>query len=98
MKKIFLGLVLTALVLGGCTGGSKVPSTTEKLEQNVVTRPGTISTKVGSVYLLSTTDGIVNITSTKVNLDSYLKKSVKVTGMFSGSTLYVDKVESVVTK
>jgi PBP1b-binding outer membrane lipoprotein LpoB len=93
MKKIFLGLVLSTLILSGCTGGINAPSTTKKLEQNIVTKAGTISTKVGSDFLLSTTEGIVNITSTKVNLETYLKKSVKVTGMFSGSTLYVDKVE-----
>ena len=96
MKKIFLGILLSGLVLGGCGVGTGTPTTSEKLEQNVVSRSGTISTKVGSDYLLSTADGIVNITSTKVNLDSYLKKQVKVTGMFSGSTLYVDKIESAI--
>lgn len=97
MKKIILGLIISGLVLGGCTLTSKEPNTTEKLEQNIVTKTGTISTKVGDEYLLSTSDGIVNITSNKVNLDTYLKKPVKVTGMFSGSTLYVDKIESTIT-
>lgn len=97
MKKIILGLIISGLVLGGCTLTSKAPNTTEKLEQNIVTKTGTISTKVGDEYLLSTSDGIVNITSNKVNLDTYLKKPVKVTGMFSGSTLYVDKIESTIT-
>lgn len=87
---------MSGLVLGGCTLTSKAPSTTEKLEQSVVTKSGTISTKVGDEYLLSTDEGIVNITSNKVNLDTYMKKPVRVTGMFSGSTLYVDKIESAI--
>lgn len=88
---------MATIVLGGCIPTSKSPSTSEKLEQSVVTKVGTISTKVGDEYLLSTEDGIVNITSNKVNLDGYMKKQVRVTGMFSGSTLYVDKVESAIT-
>lgn len=86
---------MCGLVLGGCTGAIKTQNTAETLEQSVVTKTGTISTKMGDEYLLSTTDGIVNITSNKVNLDTYMKKVVKVTGMFSGSTLYVDKIEDV---
>jgi hypothetical protein len=97
MKKVILGLVLATVILGGCIPTSKSPSTTEKLEQNVVTKVGTISTKSGDEYLLSTSDGIVNLTSNKVNLDSYMKKAVRVTGMFSGSTLYVDKIENAIT-
>jgi len=97
MKKIILGLVISGMILSGCTLTSKAPSTIEKLEQNIVTKTGTISTKVGDEYLLTTKEGIVNITSNKVNLDTYLKKSIKVTGMFSGSTLYVDKIESAIT-
>lgn len=88
---------MCGLFLSGCTSTSKSPSTKETLEQSVVTKVGTISTKMGDEYLLNTNDGIVNITSNKVNLDSYMKKPIKVTGMFSGSTLYVDKIESAVT-
>ncbi|MBI2465244.1 hypothetical protein HYV64_03815 [Candidatus Shapirobacteria bacterium] len=98
MKKIILGIVLSTLILSGCTTKQNTVKTAEeKLQESVVTKTGTISTKVGDEYLLSTRDGIVNITSNKVNLDTYMKKPVRVTGMFSGSTLYVDKIESAIT-
>jgi len=66
---------------------------TETVVQATTSREGTLTVKSGEDYLLSTSEGIVNITSTKVNLDNYLKKKIKVTGMFSGTTLYVDKIE-----
>jgi uncharacterized protein YcfL len=89
MKKIFLGLIIGALFLGGCTATEQSKKT---MEEKIVTKAGTITTKIGSEYLLKTDDEIVNITSTKVNLDSFMKKEVEVTGMFSGSTLYVDEI------
>lgn len=92
MKIIFLGLVLSTLLLSGC-GTSVKQTTTEKIQQNTVTKVGIISAKAGDEYLLSTTDGIYSMASNKVNLDSYIKKKVTVTGMFSGSTLYVDEIK-----
>lgn len=92
MKKylIIASLVISAFSLGGC-GEQK----TESVVSNaIVNREGKLTMKSGEVYLLSTADGIVNITSTKVNLDNYLKKNIKVMGMFSGDTLYVDKIEN----
>ena len=90
MKKylIIASLMISALALGGC-GATK----TESEVSAIVTKEGVLQMKSGDEYLLSTEDGIVNITSNKVNLDDYLKKNIKVTGMFSGSTLYVDEVE-----
>ncbi|MFA5025883.1 MAG: hypothetical protein WC503_05245 [Candidatus Shapirobacteria bacterium] len=87
MKKylIIASLIISAVCLSGC-GSQK----TESSVSAVVTREGTLTMKSGEVYLLSTEDGIVNITSNKVNLDNYLKKKIKVQGMFSGDTLYVD--------
>ena len=87
---------MSVIFLSGC-GQVDTKTTQSKLEENTVTKVGTISTKVGDEYLLNTKDEIVNITSKKINLETYMKKPIKVTGMFSGSTLYVDKVETVVT-
>ncbi len=84
MKKIFLILLFSVLVLSSCSETKKIDAT--------VTKTGTVTMKVGEEYLLKTNDGIVNITSNKVNLDNYLKQKISVTGQFSGSTLYVDKV------
>jgi uncharacterized protein YcfL len=96
MKKIIVALVLSTFILSGCGAVQKTANKTaeEKLQESVVIKTGMLTTKSGDEYLLSTTDGIVNITSNKVNLDSYLKKQITVTGMFSGSTLYVDKIET----
>jgi PBP1b-binding outer membrane lipoprotein LpoB len=90
MKKylIIASLVISFLVLGGC--GSQKTNTTVSA---MVTKEGTLTIKSGEVYLLSTAEGIVNITSTKTDLDNYLKQKIKVTGMFSGDTLYVDTIE-----
>lgn len=93
MKKciVIAGLVVSSLVLGGC--GTARRASTEQIEQSVIEKKGTVTVKLGKEWLLGTSDGIVNMTSTKVNLDNYLKKMVTVRGMFSGSTLYVDEIE-----
>jgi len=62
-----------------------------------IVKVGIIQTKVGNEYLLKTNDEIVNITSNNVELDSYMKKPIRVKGVFSGSTLYVDEVEVAIT-
>jgi uncharacterized protein YceK len=81
MKKIFLGIVLAGMILGGC-GTVATNNTQTKLQQNIVTKTGVLQTKSDEAYLLNTSGGIVNITSDKVNLDSYMKKKITVTGMF----------------
>ena len=90
MKKylIIASLVMSFFVLGGC---EKQKTNTTILA--TVAKEGMLTIKSGEVYLLSTTEGIVNITSTKIDLDNYLKQKIKVTGMFSGDTLYVDTIE-----
>lgn len=90
MKKylIIASLIISVIIFGGC-GRIKTETNLSRL----VTKSGTLSTKSGDEYLLITAEGIVNITSTKINLDDYLKKQIRVTGMYSGSTLYVDEIE-----
>lgn len=88
MKKIFLILLFSVLVLSSC--GPAMPSEGNDV---VVIKTGTLTIKSGEEYLLSTPEGIVNMTSNKINLDNYLKKKITVTGQFSGSTLYVDKIK-----
>lgn len=92
MRKIILvvGILMSGLLFTGC--GVAQQASTQQFQQQVVEKTGTITLKSGNVWLLSTADGIVNITSTKVNLDNYLKKKVTVSGMFSGDTLYVDEI------
>jgi len=90
MKKylIIASLIVSTFILSAC-GSVKQTN----VEEALVIKEGTLTIKSGEVYLLSTENGIINITSNKVNLDNYLKKKIKVTGMFSGDTLYVDRVE-----
>jgi len=93
MKKIIslLVVVCSVFILGGCV----TTKPTEDISKNIVEKIGEIRVKAGDEYVLSTDLGLVNMTSTKIDLDNYMKKKIKVTGMFSGSTLYVDKVELV---
>lgn len=77
-------VLFSGLFLSSC--GSTTPTNA------TVTKSGTLTMKSGEEYLLKTDSGIVNITSTKVDLDTYLKKNISVTGQFSGSTLYVDEI------
>lgn len=81
----YLVVLISALFLSACGPA--------KQDNLMVTEVGVIQAKVGEEYLLNTEEGIVNITSNKVNLDNYLKKNVTVKGMFSGSTLYVDEIK-----
>jgi uncharacterized protein YceK len=87
MKKILL-ILMAVIILGGCQTTPK-----EGLKSNVVSKTGEIRTKVGEEYIMATDEGLVNITSNEVKLDDYMKKKIKVSGMYSGSTLYVDKIE-----
>lgn len=75
------------LLLGGCT------TKQADLGSKIVTKEGVVQTKIGDEYVLKTDSELVNMASNKVDLDNYMKKEVKVTGMFSGSTLYVDEIE-----
>lgn len=87
MKKIIIILVIlfSGIIFSGC--GQQTTN------QNLtVEKTGLLQTKSGDEYLLNTNEGIVNMTSNKVNLNAYMKKNVKVSGQFSGSTLYVDQI------
>lgn len=96
----------TAILLAGCTTQSKstTPATgstgktdtgTVKADQKVgdTTLSGTV-TKVGEEYLL-TIPGKPSkgIDSYKIKLADYVGQSVKVTGQYSGDTLFVSKIE-----
>ncbi len=83
-------IVMGALGLGGCGKDESLKNTTEN---GLVEKEGVLKMKSGDEYLMNTDGGIINITSNKVNLDELIGKSIKVKGMYSGSTLYVDEVE-----
>ncbi len=83
-------IVVAALGLGGCGKDEGLNNTTDN---GMVEKEGVLKMKSGDEYLMNTDEGIINITSNKVNLDELIGKSIKVKGMYSGSTLYVDEVE-----
>jgi hypothetical protein len=88
MKKItvVITLMFSVLFLGGC-----------QIKQNtsdpVVIKTGMIQAKSGDYYIFNSSGNLTNITSTKYNLENYLKKNIEITGEFSGDTLYVNKIE-----
>ena len=93
MKKIIMGVaivILSGLTLSGCSKESEVVL----MEDNVVVMEGEIKAKSGDEYVFYNGNETVNITSNKVNLDDYMGKNIEVSGMFSGSTLYVDEVSN----
>jgi len=81
---IYFVLLFSVFFLGGCQSTTK---------NSIVEKTGQIITKSGDEYIMKINDDMVNVTSQKVNLDNYLKKNIKVSGMFSGTTLYIDSVQ-----
>lgn len=87
---LFLGIFLA----GGCVPGGGQTSEAEVSSVNQ-TRQGVLSQGVGpGLYVLQVSPGvIVELHDGNVSLAEYVGQSVKVTGQFSGTTLYVDEVE-----
>lgn len=93
-------IVLSGVVLAGCS--SQPSSSTEKTtpsESSSTTKVGdTVVTgsisKVGTKYYVTQPDGKKQeLDSYAVDLEAYVGKSVKITGQFSGDTLFAGKVE-----
>lgn len=91
MNKIVKMVVLLfcGMLLGGCGVKEAV-----KNEANIE-RTGEIKAKSGEEYVMSTTEGLVNVTSNRDNLENYKGKKIKVQGQYSGSTLYIDEIKVV---
>ncbi len=94
ISSIFL---FSLFCLGGCNLVAKpaTTSTSQNQTQSVTTKTGQLVTKTSEGYLLKSGTEVVTVTSQKFNLDSYLKKVVEVSGMFSGTVLYVDNIKEV---
>ena len=89
--------LFSVFCLGGCSLVSKPASTSisQSQEQNTVSKTGQLIIKTAEGYLLKSGTEVVTITSQKYNLDSYIKKYIEVTGMYSGTVLYVDNLKEV---
>lgn len=87
-------IIVSSLMLGGCTVtlGQNAPSNSDLNNLNV-TLVGTLTVGTGpGLYTLKTNVGISELHDGAVELKNFVGQKVSVTGQYSGSTLYVDKV------
>ena len=89
-KKILLAVVLliSSLTFGACVA-KPASLTTEDPNTNLTG----VVTQTGSQFSIKTDTGIVTLESRKVDLSSAIGKTVTVIGQYSGTTLFVDKIE-----
>ena len=94
IKKILVvgGLVTAGLFLGGCSLVAKPAKTEIKIESPVQIITGTVLVS-GDMVTITSSGKVIEITSRKINLKQYNGQQVTVTGEFSGTTLFVDKVK-----
>lgn len=81
-------LVVFAILFGACTAK---PADIQTENPNV-TLTGTVI-QAGGGYSLRGETGTTVLESRQINLGQYAGKPVTVTGQYSGTTLFVDKVE-----
>ena len=94
-KMSILVVVLSlAVILGGCIFDPQPTSNVGGVDSE---RPITILkgkvVKTGATYSLVSGAKATEITSKKVDLNTYNLKEVEVTGEFSGTTLYIDSIK-----
>jgi hypothetical protein len=93
-KKYLILLGLSALVLGGCFHVSQTP--TGDVESINQTLSGTLGpANESGDYLLQTSEGSRLVHDGNALLSPYVGQTVRLTGQYSGTTLYVDLVEIV---
>lgn len=80
--------------LSACTLVAKPAAPTPQV-QTTASKTGQLIIKTEEGYLLKSGTEVTTITSQKYNLDSYLKKVIEVSGMYSGKVLYVDNLKEV---
>lgn len=94
-KKFILPLFIlsTSLLLGACSPATKTTPTNLETESPNVTLTGSLTRAGNRFSLTSTGKAPIELDSRRVNLGSYAGKTVTVTGQYSGTTLFVDKIE-----
>jgi hypothetical protein len=103
MKKtlIFGTLIGSLVLLTGCTQQSaQQPSTAVQPSPKSATAKTGDTTKTGKIikasgkfFLQETGKQPAEIDSYTLDLDSYVSRTVKVTGQYSGDTLFIGKIE-----
>ncbi len=90
-------LFLTAVVFSGCELVENRSVTVDMTKEVAEDRPGVSLTgtvvQAAGKFFLQTKTGNTEITSRKLDLGSFVGKSVEVSGEFSGTTLYLDSIK-----
>ena len=99
-KKLTVGLIIGASVLlaGGCVPGTSNPNTAQPVNTQSINESveGTVQaqTENQGEYTVKTTAGpVVMVHDGNATLAPYLGQKIKMTGQYSGDTLYVDSIQ-----
>lgn len=87
-------LTLCAVVLFGCTQSGNPTTPTPVVQQKApdTTLTGTVNTAAGKYFISAPGKPTTELDSYTVKLADYVGKRVSVTGQYSGTTLFVDRV------
>jgi len=97
-KLLILPLLISALVLSGCQRAaspttSETPASVQTQKVGETTKSGKV-TKIGQKFYLEMAGSkTMEIDSYALNLSAYEGQTLKVTGQYSGDTLFVGKIE-----
>lgn len=89
---MLMSVIGMGVVLGGCSSLPSGSTTQSSAPSPVVTLNGVIISKNGG-YMISLEGKNTDLDSRKIDLKSYIGKTVSVTGEFSGTTLFVDSIK-----
>ncbi len=89
-------LVLSGLLFSGCTNQDSAVKTDDssgfEQKNTTITITGKL-TKSGNLYLVTDGSGVAHDVETySADFDSYLGKTVTVSGQYSGNTLFVSEI------
>jgi hypothetical protein len=89
-------LLVSSVLFSGCVNGNNEAdssdSSTFEQKNATITISGKL-TKSGNLYLITDTAGVSQDVETySVDLDTYVDKSVTVSGQYSGDTLFVSEI------
>lgn len=88
MKRNLVMIILVSIFLTGCTTTSNTANNGQITTLNGVILSG----NPGGGWVLQTDDGIKEIHDGNASLEGMVGNEVEVSGMYSGTTLYVDEV------
>lgn len=97
MNRIFMPAILltTSLMLGGCSlSNQSTPTPAQQQKKNInTTLEGTVVQTATGFAIQTNAPTPTGIDSYEIPIKNYLQQKVRMTGQYSGDTLFVDKVE-----